>query len=95
KACYYYDARGRVTTEYRYIDGNQIGTMPLTYQYDNAGNILALGYPNGDSATYEYNRLNQLETVRLNGELLSTYTYQPDGLVATQTYDNKCQIDIE
>jgi hypothetical protein len=87
--CYYYDNRGRIKKEKRYIDGAIVGDG-IEYNYDNAGNLLKLDYPNTDYAEYEYNVLNQLKKVKLNGNELATYNYRDDGLVLTQTYTRVC-----
>lgn len=91
--CYYYDSRGQIQKEKRYIDGFLVGDG-IEYEYDNAGNLIQLDYPNSDYAVYTYNQLNQLENVYLNGNdaahLLSTYAYGNDGLVESQSYKRVC-----
>ncbi|MFH1916523.1 MAG: hypothetical protein ABIJ21_04615 [Nanoarchaeota archaeon] len=93
--CYYYDARGQLRGEKRTIDG-QTPSYDLLYNYDNAGNMISMTYPNNKVVLYKYNVLNQLESVWIDKDpdpdfLLTTHTYNPDGTILTTTYDNKCQ----
>ncbi|MFH1917429.1 MAG: hypothetical protein ABIJ21_09280 [Nanoarchaeota archaeon] len=92
--CYYYDGRGQVRKEIRHVEG-QSNDATLLYSYDNAGNMISMTYPNNKVVLYKYNVLNQLESVWIDKDpdpdfLLTTYTYYPDGLIQTKTYDNKC-----
>ncbi|MFH1917000.1 MAG: hypothetical protein ABIJ21_07095 [Nanoarchaeota archaeon] len=89
KACYYYNKRGQLTKEKRKIDNGN--WYEINYAYDNAGNMLSMTYPNNKVVSYEYNILNQLLNVKVDNSLLSSYSYYPDGLIQTKTYDNKCE----
>lgn len=91
--CYYYDARGQLRKELRSIGGSP--AYQLLYSYDNAGNMKTLTYPNSKVVSYDYNVLNQVETVSvgpdvLHLDVLQSLSYQPDGLVQSKTYDRVC-----
>lgn len=81
---YSYDARGRLLTETRTIDGQN---YPLTYQYDPASNLIQLTYPDGYQLQYTYDQLNRIRTA---GNL-AALTYRKDNTVASITYGNGVQ----
>lgn len=76
---YQYDGLGRVT---------QIAAPSgaLSYAYDLDGNRTTLGYPGGQSVTYEFSPGGRMTTVTDWASRISRYTYQPSGLVATLDY---------
>ena len=71
-----YDAFGNASTI-------EIGTTTLvSYTYDvNNGNLLRTTYANGFYTDYEYDELERVKTVRENGTIIYTCTYDADGNV--------------
>lgn len=92
---YSYDGRGRVLSEVRIIKVNSTpatsATTITSYQYDVAGRISAMTYPNGRSIIYtrdSLGRITQIDTSK-NGvaaTILSQVTYRPFGGV--ESYRN-------
>ncbi|MFH1073052.1 MAG: hypothetical protein V1743_06505, partial [Nanoarchaeota archaeon] len=86
--CYYYDALGQVRKERRTIEGTTFND--IIYDYDIAGNMISLTYPNSKVATYDFNVMNQLVSVKVDGNVLQSLSYRTDGLVQTKTYKRTC-----
>ena len=78
---YEYDEVGRVTKRTQDINNEKLYT--LTYDYDLAGNLIHLTYPDGKIINYNYNSLNQMEGVSYTNPQGQTteaiYTYNPTG----------------
>lgn len=95
-----YDNRGRIILEDKTIDET---TYTTKYEYDDAGNIISMIYPSGKKVIYNYNILQQLESVQLDADndgevdetIISDYDYNPTGTTnqvnfgdsITTTYD--------
>ncbi|MEN6324628.1 MAG: RHS repeat-associated core domain-containing protein [Syntrophomonas sp.] len=91
-----YDALNRITS-FRDTQNRIIG-----YQYDAAGNLIKLTYPDGKQVSYQYDAANRMTKVTdwalrettyeydVNGRLIKTC--QPDGSVLTMTYDAAGQL---
>jgi RHS repeat-associated protein len=73
-----YDSSGRLT---QYVDG--AGNV-MGYQYDAAGNLSVLTYPDGKTVTYGYDAANRMTSVTDWAGRVTTYTYNPAGRL-TQT----------
>lgn len=77
------------------------GSDTFTYTYDPAGNTTSRNYPNGISATYDYNADEQLSSVTSGGQSTNysyspaselTQTDLPNGYVETRTYDDAGEV---
>ncbi len=91
-----YDALNRVT---KYTDTYG---KTICYEYDEAGNLAKLIYPDNTSVTYSYDENNNLTSVTDWAGRVTSYTYdannkvigvvKPDGSVVTTVYDNNHRI---
>jgi RHS repeat-associated protein len=81
---YTYDARNRLLSETRTISGQ---SYPLSYQYDQASNLIQLTYPDGTRLSYTYDALNRISTVGS----LATLTYRKNNEIATISFGNGVQ----
>lgn len=81
---YKYDSAGRLAMEV-YPDLKQVG-----YERDEIGNVIKLTYPDGYYVEREYNELNQLVGVRLNGAIANALDFAHDELSrrTSLSYDN-------
>ncbi|WP_162250228.1 RHS repeat-associated core domain-containing protein, partial [Caulobacter sp. Root1455] len=69
----YYNALGRVTADYAYLNGT---FLPMAYWYDQAGNRLGVQWPDGFYVTYEHDNTGAVTAIRENGSAsLASYTY--------------------
>ena len=75
------------TTNYLFDDGNRLTDVidlngdTTSYMYDAVGNITNILYPNGSTATYNFdtlNRLDSMENRKSGGDVISSYTYTLD-----------------
>jgi YD repeat-containing protein len=87
--CLYYGNRGLLEKEKRSMNDGATSYI-IEYNYDNAGNLVSMTYPNLRVISYDYNELNQLEKVKVDGNLLQSLAYRPDGLVLSKTYKRTC-----
>lgn len=81
---YTYDARNRLLSESRTIGGSG---YTLSYQYDLAGNLIQLTYPDGTNLNYKYDALNRITTVGS----LATLTYRKNNQIAAINFGNGVQ----
>lgn len=72
-----YDARGRLESYTRTVDGTVQYT--LGYQWDVNGNLKRLTYPDGKQVHYTYNARNLMETVTDWADRQTVYTYDRAG----------------
>ncbi len=64
------------------------GNNTTQYNYDTAGNLLAITYPDGTNQSFQYDPLgNMKDTLLQNGDAIA-YAYQ-DGLVTQETFADK------
>jgi len=81
---YQYDARGRLTTEYRF------STFYTYYDYDTANRLTAVTYPTGEVVTQTYNGRGLPNTLSSNvsGNLVTGTTYNELGQITRIDYGN-------
>ena len=63
----------------------------MDYEYDPNGNLTVKVVTKEETVTkweYAYDLLNQLEEVKKDGEVVSTYTYDPNGFRVEKTGGN-------
>jgi RHS repeat-associated protein len=84
---YSYDARNRLTQE---ISNTEIGEQFIVdYDYDLAGNIEKITYPDGSFIRYIPDEIYRTGEVKLNDvTTIATYAYNLDGSIDTITYGN-------
>ena len=66
----------------------QDGTERIDYAYDENGNLISKIVTKGEKVErweYAYDLLNQLEQVKKNGEVVSSYIYDPNGFRVEKT----------
>ena len=99
---YSYDAAGRRTsmtdgtgtTTYSYdADGRTTGVtdgagQAVSYEYDPAGLLTTIGYPNGEDVTQGYDGAGELTSVQDWLGNTTDFTYNQDGDVASEGYPN-------
>ncbi len=76
---YSYDSAGRVHTH-----GDNLGTF--TYGYDAVGNLVSLGYPLGDVASYTYDDLERMKSATLDGAAVATFNWDALSQRVSLTY---------
>jgi len=83
---YSYDVKGRVTFMNEILGTGQLyGTR---YTYDDGGNVKSINTDvDGVTNTYNYNRLNQMEEVTVNGET-TNYVYEDSGVIESIEFPN-------
>jgi len=86
-----FDSAGRFYRE-QYPDGKQV-----TFQLDANGNITRLTFPDGYYVDREYDELNRLTAIKLNGSTTAevSITYDPLSRRATMTYANGTSTEYE
>jgi RHS repeat-associated protein len=92
---YAYDARNRLTNETDVLGGAKYTTL---YNYDNAGNVLKVTYPDGYALSYSYDAQNRVATLGT----FASFTYNTDdsmktiaygnGVSSTYTYDSRARV---
>jgi len=88
-----YDERGRITREIKTIESVDYIT---DYGYNNAGSITFILYPSEKKVKYNYNNLQQLESVELDADndgvvdniIMSDYDYNPTGTIDKVDFGN-------
>jgi RHS repeat-associated protein/uncharacterized repeat protein (TIGR01451 family) len=76
-AAWAYDARGRVVTETKTIDG--IGTYTTTYGYDAADRAVTMTYPDGEIVTSTYNPQGLAESLAGTSSYVTGASYNAMG----------------
>lgn len=87
---YTYDSKGKiisVTENSNYSTNSDLESFTTHYEYDFAGNLIKITYPDNDFVSYEYDRLNQLISIN-NIDGSAEYKYTPYGLVSSIIYSN-------
>ena len=77
---YQYDSAGRLTSK-----SHHNGTMAISYNYDAAGNVTQLSYPDGWQAQYTYDALSRVTQVKEGNH---SSNEQPNRNLATLNYDD-------
>jgi RHS repeat-associated protein len=91
---YTYDCWNRVVTETRHISSN---IYPLTYEYNEAGRLTSLTYPDGMEILYSYDDLNRTTEIRryvdgINDEILmDNVQFTVESLLTQFDYGNDLQ----
>src|SRR5690606_4486352 len=80
-----YDAAGRKTTESLTISGH---TYPSGTQYDAAGRVSKLTYPNAAELIRTYTVRGQLATISVGSTTYDTRTYDDGGRLLSSSYYN-------
>jgi RHS repeat-associated protein len=80
-----YDDAGRKSSEALTISGQ---TYSCSTQYDSAGQVSKLIYPNTSEVTRTYTARGQLETIRLGTTTIDTRTYDDGGRMTASSYNN-------
>ena len=95
---YAYDALNRVSQQTQ--GAEKVGALPIDYAYNAAGQLSGVSYPRENSQTgvaatgtgkqtlsFTYDSYGRQSEVRLNGQLVESYSYTAGGdLMATQVY---------
>ena len=95
---YAYDALNRVSQQTQ--GAEKVGALPIDYAYNAAGQLSGVSYPRENSQTgvaatgtgkqtlsFSYDSYGRQSEVRLNGQLVESYSYTAGGdLMATQVY---------
>jgi RHS repeat-associated protein len=101
---YSYDALGRITAEWQCRPSNcGTGYVPVSANYDYAGNITSLTYPDGRVVGNQYdgsNHLSNVNYVSWNGNLVNTPywsagSYLPPGILQSANYGNGVQMQAQ
>jgi RHS repeat-associated protein len=97
ESTYTYDERNWLETETR--NNNSIWDNPFTthYKYNDVGDLIAIGYPSGETVTYTVDTLHRTNSVKLaTGDLgLATYSYNPMGTIKQIDYGNGIRGDYK
>lgn len=80
-----YDDAGRKSSESLTIYGQ---TYTCTSEYDGAGRLCKLIYPDGTEVVRGYTDRGELETLKVDGTTIDTRTYDNAGRMLTSTYNN-------
>jgi RHS repeat-associated protein len=78
---YTYDARGRLTNQTEYVDGQKTQTL---YAYDQAGNVVQITYPDGYVLSMGYDGVGRLNSIGR----FANITYTLDGQISKIAYGN-------
>ena len=90
KKDFIYDPRGRITQETDYIWEHyyKYGTVfTKSYVYDSADNLRNITYPSNIRVDYNYNSLNQIDKITVNGQD-TNINYNPEGTINSIQYPN-------
>jgi len=86
-----YDALGRVSQTQRWLDGT---TYTMSQSYDALGDIVSRTFPDGDTATYSYNKAGWLgsipgyiTSITYNARGQQTRLQYANGVTSTSSYD--------
>jgi YD repeat-containing protein len=60
----------------------------LDYEYDAAGNLASLGYPDGRKVSYSYDASNRLETVTDWADRITRYVYDANSQLVRAEFPN-------
>lgn len=71
---YTYDRKGNIIEMVNHVGVTNYG---YSYEYDDAGNLIKMVLPNYEVVEYNYNSLNQLETVSIDG-ILQDFVFNYD-----------------
>ena len=101
-----YDLRGRKTRQKRQLSPlHGSGVYQASYRYDALDRLTETIYPDGDRATFHYDRRNLLRSIKLDslGDIVSDVDYGPDeqprgiffgnGTLRRHTYDLRGRLD--
>ncbi|MCD4760105.1 hypothetical protein K8R33_04425, partial [archaeon] len=93
---YSYDSKGNVKEVTEFLGkAGLYGNLEFVtyYDYDDAGNVVWIKFSNNEIVEYGYNRLNQLESVTINGVPQDfEFEYEPTGMIDFINYpDNSLQ----
>ncbi|WP_436717721.1 RHS repeat-associated core domain-containing protein [Roseiconus lacunae] len=82
---YTYDEAGRKATEALTVDSV---TYTTSTEYDTAGRVSTLTYPDGTEVDRTYTDRGQLATLAVDSTTVDTRTYDDGGRLSTSTYNN-------
>jgi RHS repeat-associated protein len=85
-ANFVYDSRNRLTGESWTIPG--VGFWSITPQYDAAGNMIRMTYPDATTVNFSFDPLNRIVGAKTGTTTLATISYAIDSTVKTITYGN-------
>ncbi len=81
-----YDALNRLTSQSLLVSGDSTN-YTVSYDYDLAGNLLTLTYPDGQGTlTYAYDPFYRVTSMTFGGSTIASFTYRKDDLLSTISY---------